>query len=128
LPMQDGARESMIPQPLNNDELALVGHDSEDIPILEVLKGMSIEELRSFDVYTPICMKHYARVQTRWISTEKSLLDWKSGRLVDESELIRDMQHTRNPERFRAYYVLKYPAFVSRIAAKIVSSMVPCDC
>jgi hypothetical protein len=108
----------MRPQPLNEAELAIVGQNDEDVVLLEIVKGMSYEELVEFDVYTPICMKHYSKIQCKWIATEKQLLNWCRGREVSEEELIEDMGKTKNPERFRAYYVLKYPNFVHRVAIK----------
>jgi len=118
----------MKPQPLDESELALVRGNHDDVVLLEILKGMSVDELRSFDVYAPMCMKHYMKIQESWIITEKSLLVWSCGRNIDESELINDMVKTRNPERFRAYYVMKFPGFVTRIAKDIDSSSIDCAC
>jgi len=106
----------MNPQPLNDAELMIVGENNDDIVLLEIIKGMNLEELRSFDVYTPLCQKHYLDKQSSWIRKEMQLLSTEKGRPISEDELIFDMYKNNNPERFRAFYVLKYHEHVKRIA------------
>lgn len=103
--------------PLTDAELAIVIDDSGDKIFLEIIKGMSHEELREFDVYCPKNLKHYNTIQTEWIKTERYLIEHRGGNWhdVSEIELIDDMTNHRNGERFRVFYVLKYPALVKRI-------------
>lgn len=109
----------MKPQTLTQEEISVVTNpEAGDIVILEIIKGMSLEEMRSFDVYTPIYKKHYADIQSGWLNTEKHLLyerPCNHHHEVPEELLIEDMEKCHNPERFKVFYVLKYPSMVIRI-------------
>ncbi len=59
-------------------------------------------------------MKHYTKIQCKWIEKAMYLIAARNGGHMTE-ELINDMANTNNAERFRVYYVLKYPSFVTRI-------------
>ena len=105
----------MKPEPLNEDELSLVKHDGDKI-VLEIIKGMSLQELRYFDIYKPIDLMHYNSIQCLWLYTEKHLLDRRDGtyREATEEELINDINKFHNGERFRVFYVLTFPYMVLR--------------
>jgi hypothetical protein len=117
----------MQPQALNDDELSILDDCDEDLVLLEIIKGMSIEELSSFDSYTPLCIKHYNKVQVKWLTAEECLIQGREGHseFVEQDELLQDMEENHNPQRFRAYYVLKYPAFVEPLSKKV---HVNCPC
>ena len=112
--MKDGERK-VKPQELTFEEASFITDDGDKI-LLEIIKGMSLEELRSFDVYVPKYMQHYTDIQCTWLCTEKHLLQNRDGccREVSEAELIEDIDKCHNGERFRVFYVLKYPNMVER--------------
>ena len=105
----------MVPVPLSEDELRMVQHP-EDIPFLEIIKGMSQEELRSFDNYLLSDVMDYNRMQTEWVKTQTWLLGHKLDREPSVHDLVREMGETRSPLRFRAFYVLKHPDRVTPIS------------
>lgn len=109
----------MRPEPLTQEEISVVTNpDAGDLILLEVIKGMTLEEMRSFDAYTPIYKQHYKDIQMSWLSTEKHLLYERPCNLhreVPEDLLIEDFEKCHNGERFRVFYVLKYPNMVRRI-------------
>ena len=81
---------------------------------------MSLKELRHFDIYKPDDMSHYCEIQCRWLHTEKHLLCHRNGkeREITEKELIDDICKCHNGERFRVFYVLKYPKQVESYRKK----------
>jgi len=109
----------MKPQILNAEEINVVTNPEDgDLIILEIIKGMCIEEMRAFDVYTPLYLKHYADIQVSWLTTEKALLynrPCNCHHEVPEELFIEDFEKCHNGERFKVFYVLKYPAMVKRI-------------
>ena len=86
------------------------------MPILERIKGMNSQELKSFDSYHPIDLTHYNKIQLEWVASEKYLIAHRPGHTgeVTPLELIQDMQINKNGERFRAFYVIKYPDRVKK--------------
>lgn len=109
----------MEPTKLTEEEISVVTNpDAGDFILLEIIKGMSLEEMHSFDVYTPIYKKHYMDIQMTWLNTEKYLLfnrPCNCKNEVPEELLIEDFEKNHNGERFKVFYVLKYPAMVKRI-------------
>lgn len=108
----------MTPQRLTEEELEVVSSDAGDLILLEVIKGMCIEEMRSFDVYSPIDFKHYTKVQISWLRSEKHLLlnrPCNCQKEVPEELLIEDFDKCHNGERCKVFYVLKYPSMVHRL-------------
>ena len=106
----------MEPTKLSIEEAALIkNYDIGDHILLEIIKGMSLEEMKSFDVYKARYMKHYIDIQKEWLGTEKHVLQTRNGRDISEDELIEDLSKCHNGERFRVFYVLKYPEMVDRI-------------
>ena len=106
----------MKPQELSDEEGSFITEYGDRI-ILEIIKGMSLEELREFDIYKAKDMTHYCWIQGLWLTAEKFLISQRFNppREVSESELINDMMLHNNGERFRVFYVLKYPENVERI-------------
>lgn len=98
---------------LNQEESEIVDNPA-DIPLLEILKGMSIEELKEFDAYRPTNMCHYTRKQNSWLEREKYLIQNREGHedVVTSGELVEDMLKNHNAEKFKAWYVLKYSHMV----------------
>ena len=98
------------------DEEKRILNNHEDMPILERIKGMNSQELKSFDSYHPIDLTHYNKIQLEWVASEKYLIAHRPGHTgeVTPLELIQDMQINKNGERFRAFYVIKYPDRVKK--------------
>ena len=107
----------MIPKPLTLEELAVI-HDPINVPYFEIIKGMSLAELRAFDKYIPTDMKHYMSVQVSWIEEERYLIGrrFHPARKISDEALMRDMEKYHTPERFRTFYVLKYPDKISPLS------------
>lgn len=106
----------MNPIPLSQQEKSFI-LEKGDKTLLEIIKGMSLIELKNFDIYKPIDFKHYHSIQINWINTERYLISHRDGfyKEISEEELIQDMEKNNNPQRFRVFYVLKYPSMVVRI-------------
>ncbi|MEM3113327.1 MAG: hypothetical protein QXI33_02795 [Candidatus Pacearchaeota archaeon] len=106
----------MKPERLSNAEIEIVDNP-EDIPYLEIIKGMTLEEMKFFDCYSPKYIDHYNRKQNEWIKSEKHLIRNRPGHGEDVSpeELLEDMKHNHNALRFKVWYVFKYPGLVKRI-------------
>lgn len=109
----------MKPTRLTDEERSILENPgSEDEIILEIIKGMEVDEMRRFDVYTPLDMEHYKNEQMKWLETEKSLLYERPCNChheVSEELLIEDFEKCHNGERFRVFYVFKYMSKVKRI-------------
>jgi hypothetical protein len=109
----------MKPTRLTEDEINVVTNpDAGDFILLEIIKGMSLKEMQTFDVYHPKYMQHYKDIQLTWLNTEKHLLyerPCNEHHEVPEELLIEDFEKCHNGERFRVFYVLKYPEMVERI-------------
>lgn len=100
---------------LTREERAIVD-DSDDVHILEQIKGMSSQELKVFDSYGPVDFCHYVRLERKWLETAKYLIATRPGHSSDVSdpELLEDVRENHLAERFRAWYVLKFPEKVTR--------------
>ncbi|GEM_PF-6409096 len=116
-------------QRLTEDELRIVDNP-EDVPYLEMIKGMSLLEMDSFKCYRPRYLEHYNRKQNDWLAREMHLIRARPGHPDNlshdalQQELVDDMVASHNGQRFKVWYVLKYPGFVERIEKK-VSTQVP---
>lgn len=100
----------MKPQQLTLEERAVIEFEK-NVPYFQIIKGMSLDELRSFDCYKPIDLKHYVTRQKDWLSQEKYLIGKRLGhnRKVTDEDLLKDFEHYHNGERFRVFYVLTHP-------------------
>ena len=100
---------------LTGEERAII-NDSCDIPILEQIKGMSIQELKIFDLYGPLDFCHYVGLEKEWLETARYLIARREGHSseVSDYELLKDIGENHLGERFRAWYVLKFPEKVRR--------------
>jgi hypothetical protein len=103
----------MEPKQLTLEELAVV-HDKNEIPYFEIIKGMSLSELRSFDCYKPSNLKHYVEKQQEWLEEEAYLIGKRLGhnRKVSNEDLLADFEKHHNGERLRVWYVLRFPGLV----------------
>jgi len=103
---------------LTPEEKALIT-DPADIPVLEVIKGMSLEEMTEFSQYIPMSLRHYNSIQMEWLRKERYLIAHRENQCrdisdVSELELLEDLKKNHNAERFRVWYVLKFPHMVKR--------------
>lgn len=109
----------MKPELLTEEEMSVITNpEPGDIVRLQFIKGMTIEEMREFDRYTPLYMNHYVDKQKPWLETEKHLLferPCNNHNEVPEELLIEDFEKCHNGERFRVFYVLKYSDMVKWI-------------
>ncbi len=97
----------MKPIPLSREERAIL--DSESETLLEIIKGMGIEELTSFDHFEALDRRHYDAKQIEWLRKERYLVGAREHHEPSEMELIDDVMRHHNGERFRAYYVMRFP-------------------
>ena len=103
--------------PLTPEERAILDNPDADAPIIEIINGLTYEELKEFDMYSPRDFKHYMGVQrSLWFEKEKYLISHRPGHSLEvkEEELLEDMKIHQNGERYRAWYVLKFPDKVRR--------------
>lgn len=99
---------------LTEDEKGMI-HDSKDLVYAELIKAMSLDELKWFDSYKPKNQLQYNLKQREWILTDKYYLTQKLGHEPTEAELMHDYcEVTHNALRYKALYVLKYPHMVER--------------
>jgi len=114
----------MKPIKLSQEEITLLENTS-DIPILEVIKGMTLEELKYFDDYVPLNLEYYNNGQIKWYDKERYLIGTRNGKKeVSPLELIEDMSNNHTPNRYKAYFVLKFPDKVKR--RDEVLEVIPC--
>lgn len=99
---------------LSEAELGIL-EDYSDVPILEMIKAMSLEEMRIYDCYRPMCMRDFVNLQMDWLEKEKYLVGTHKYHSPSDLELICDIQRYNNGERFRVFYVLKYHYKVIKI-------------
>jgi len=95
---------------------------SNDNEIIFFLDSLSLTEIKEYTKYTPIDIKHYAEIQKHWIEVEIYYLAQKLGREPSDEELIGDFEETHNPERYRAFYVLKFPEKIKIPNEKMLQS------
>jgi len=104
---------------LTAEELAILG-DSSDILYLEMIKGMSLDEMKEYDQYVPRDMGHFTQMQNEWLGTEMHLIVHRpnSGPSLTQDELrlllVDDFNACHNGERFKVFYCLKFPNRVKR--------------
>ena len=98
---------------LTPEELAIVDNPT-DFLYLEIIKGMDVDEMKSFDAMVPNEQEHYMRNQREWIQTERFLIGQRNGCEASSKDLLDDFEKCHNGERFRVFYCLKFPHMVSR--------------
>lgn len=87
-----------------------------DIEILEIVDGLSDTRLRHYSFcYYMNDLRHYLKIQCGWIETERYFLGMELEKRPTELEVISAWETHRNAERFKAYYVMRYPEKVSII-------------
>ena len=89
-----------------NDNREIV--ESDDV----IIKRLSSIDVSVYDHYTPINLKHYNVTQIKWISDARFLDGINNGHNPSEIEVCSSLEKYSTPQRFRAFYALKYPQFV----------------
>lgn len=100
----------MIPTPLSKAEADLVRQER-DLPILELIKGASDDELRAFRCFPIVNEGHYHEKRLSWLDSQRYLLGITLGRDPTDDELQADNRHQNL--RFQAYYVMSYWSMVT---------------
>lgn len=81
-----------------------------DEEIILQIDSLSLEELKYYsDHYIVNNLNHYMKLQIEWLEKEKYYLGIKLRHNPNNEELINFWVKHHNSERFRAFYVLKYP-------------------
>ena len=75
----------MKPKVLNDEESSLVFESGDEV-FLEIINGMNLLELRSFDIYSPNDLMHYNSIQCSWLHAEKHLLSNRGDAFHEVSE------------------------------------------
>jgi len=103
-------RSRYVARVLSTDELRVA--NLADALTIARIKRMSPQQLKRFDCYVPIdaAARHaYDAAQMEWIRGGHYLLSTRLGRSPTQAEVSADFNAHRNGQRFRAYYVMKYP-------------------
>jgi hypothetical protein len=96
---------------LSAAELRIIG-DLRDAVIIAQIKRMSPLRLKRFDRFVPVNaaqQRAFQLEQVEWLKGEHYLLCTQLGRTPTHAELFADFNAHRNGQRFRAFYVMKYP-------------------
>lgn len=100
---------------LSWEQLDVIRTGERDEVILAIIEKMmkyNSERFRRFDLFIPKreYRGNYMDIQRQWIITEYHIL----GDPQDEGLLLSDSEKNHNPERYRAFYVIKYPERVEK--------------
>jgi len=95
----------------------------DDASIIQYIDSLPSQSVFLFSTnFISTDLKHYVVLQCQWIETEKYLLGTVLNREPTEQELIDEWISHFNSERFRAFYVLKFPDKVCRNSLTISGS------
>jgi hypothetical protein len=82
----------------------------DDRAILDYVDSLSESRLIYFsNCYYVKTLTHYVTLQCGWFEETKYYVGLKLNRNPSQTETLEQWVAAKNPERFRAYYVLKYP-------------------
>ncbi len=115
-------RAAYIATVLSSSELAVLS-DLADALVIARIHRYPPARLAHFDQYVPINaaeQKAYELAQVRWLKDAEYLLGCRLGRSPTHKELFGDFMRNRTGQRFRAYYVLKYPQRIRRRSASVL--------
>lgn len=90
-------------------ELISSGIFVSDSEIISEIDSLSYDKLLEYSHFYPQDLRHYLIKQREWLQDEKYYLGIKLNHNPTEIEFEKDLQETKNAERFRAFYCLKYP-------------------
>ena len=113
-------RVDYIASVLSPGELRILGSLS-DALIIARIKRMSDEKLRRADQFVPRDEhqeRFYQAVQSEWLKGEQYLLGTRLGRSPTERELFVDFMNNHNGQRFRTFFLMKYPERMCRCTCR----------
>ena len=87
---------------------------SDDSEIIQTIDSLSYEQLLEYSVFYPQDLRHYLSIQRKWLQDELYYLGLKLNHNPTPKEFDLDLIETKNTERFRAFYCLKYPDKVQK--------------
>lgn len=101
---------------LSEDQRRVIRTGEKDEVIIAVIERMmnsDWERFRGFGHYVPKKEfgANYWNIQTQWAMTEYHII----GDPEDDFELVLDSEKYHNPERFQAWYAIRYPERVERV-------------
>jgi hypothetical protein len=79
---------------------------AEDEQVLNLLGQLDTAQ---FEEVCPLDLRHYNETQLKWIQEAKFLEGVNQHRAPSELDVCRSLEEHSTPQRFRAYYALKYP-------------------
>lgn len=105
---------SFIEEALSFEERSVIRTGRKDEAIIAVIKKIreyDAERFREFDRFVPRreYRHNYILIQRQWLVTEYYFLG-----NPDNRTLLDDLKRHYNAERFKAFYVIKYPERVER--------------
>lgn len=115
----DHRRVRYVERVLSAGELRVT--DVRDAVTIARIKRMAPQRLVRYDRFVPVNNEHqrnFHTLQMEWIRGEHYLLSRRLGRCPTQAELSADFNANRNGQRFRAYYVMKYPERMKRIGGR----------
>lgn len=90
-------------------------HQYKDQEAIHYVNTLSYSDLMYYTkFFRMVDLKHYLSIQLKWLEEEKYLLGTKIHKSPNDIELISDWNKHHNSERYRAYYVLRYPEKVEK--------------
>lgn len=95
-------------------ELISSGIFVSDSEIISEIDSLSYDKLLEYSNFYPQDLRHYIIIQKKWMQDEVYYLGIKLGHNPSSSEFEKDLQETKNAERFRAFYCLRYPEKIKK--------------
>lgn len=81
-----------------------------DSEIVTFIDSLSYDELNRYTKqYTPTDLSHYLRIQTRWLIDTEYYCGINLNKPPSDIDVLKEWSESHNAERFRAFYVLKFP-------------------
>lgn len=83
--------------------------DTVDAEVLDRVDSLSPEEILSYRSIIPKDLKHYMTVQKAWIEADIYYLGCELQCKPSASQMAERILNGPDSDRFRAYYVLRFP-------------------
>ena len=102
---------------LTEAEIDVLDNPSEeDLRILEGIKDLDYDTFqKEYDCYRPTDMQHYLSLEREWLQKEKYFLGIKEHHNPLIQEFLEDISKSHIGEKFKAFYVEKFPEKVEKI-------------
>jgi GTPase SAR1 family protein len=90
--------------------------EADDIEIVNYVDSLSNKQLSHYSrCYTVKSLRHYVTIQYHWMEEAKYFAGLTLKHNPTQMELVDHWNAHQNAERFRAYYIVKYPDRVNII-------------